>query len=301
MNLTQNVNPMPEPSSVAVRGAPAGPWRSPTASPFFSRQSCAAPARALAGATVFALACHSVMALLTVLVVTVVGGARGAEPVVLPTPAYEFRPASADGIGKFFLGREISHVMGHQGADWLERPEREIEERTDLVIPALQLRPGDVVADIGAGTGYFSWRLARAVGPNGRVLAVDIQPEMLEILGRAMRERGVSNVFPVLGTITDPRLPTNSLDLAIMVDVYHEFSHPYEMLGAICRALKPGGRVVFIEYRGEDPEVPIKPLHKMTQAEVKREATVHPLDWVETVATLPRQHLIIFRKRAASP
>jgi SAM-dependent methyltransferase len=227
--------------------------------------------------------------------------ARAADSVALPTPLYEARPASADGIGKYFLGREIAHVMGHQGADWLERPEREIEERTDLVIPALKLQPGDAVADIGAGTGYFSWRLAQAVGPKGRVLAVDIQREMLEILARAMRNRGVSNVVPVLGLFTHPRLPTNSVDLVVMVDVYHEFSHPYEMLAAICRALKPGGRVAFIEYRGEDPEVPIKPLHKMTEAQVKREAAVHPLEWVETVATLPRQHLIIFRKRSEDP
>ncbi len=220
-----------------------------------------------------------------------------AETIIPPTPLYEIRPASADGIGKVFLGREISQVMGHQGADWLERPEREIEERTDLVIPELKLKPGEVVADIGAGTGYFSWRLAKAVGPTGRVLAVDIQREMLTVLARAMRSRGVSNVVPVLGTLTDPRLPTNSVDLVVMVDVYHEFSQPYEMLSAICRAVKPGGRVAFIEYRGEDPAVPIKPLHKMTEAQVKREAAVHPLEWVETITTLPRQHLIVFRKR----
>lgn len=223
--------------------------------------------------------------------------AHGAQPGPLPSPRYQFRPASPDGIGKILLGREISQVMGHQGAAWLERPERAIEERTDLVIPALKLKPGDVVADIGAGTGYFSWRLAQAVAPAGRVLAVEIQREMLEVLGRAMRTRGVTNVVPVLGTITDPRLPTNSVDLVIMVDVYHEFSHPYEMLAAICRAVKPGGRVAFIEYRGEDPDVPIKPLHKMTEAQVKREAALHPLEWVETIATLPRQHLIVFRKR----
>ena len=238
------------------------------------------------------------IALVTVALLTTLLIGRGAESPgpVATEPGYVYRPASADGIGKFFQGREISQVMGHPGADWLERPEREIEERTDLLLPALKLKPGEVVADIGAGTGYFAWRMARELGPGGRVLAVDIQPEMLEILEREMAKRGVTNVAPVLGTITDPKLPVGELDLVLMVDVYHEFSHPHEMLAAICRALKPGGRVAFVEYRGEDASVPIKPLHKMTEAQVRREAAVHPLEWVETIATLPRQHLIVFRK-----
>lgn len=220
-------------------------------------------------------------------------------PAVAPPDArYEFREAhDPDGIGKFHLGREIAQVMGHPGADWLERPERETEERTDLVVPALKLGSGDTVADLGAGTGYFSWRLARAVGPAGRVYAVDIQPEMLERLQQQMAARGVTNVVSVLGTASDPKLPAAALDLILMVDVYHEFEHPYEMLEATCRALKPGGRLVFVEYRGEDPTVPIKPLHKMTEAQVRREAALHPLDWVETIRTLPQQHLIVFRKR----
>ena len=269
------------------------PWTRPDANEGVSAKSLSARPQSEFG---FLLTLGGAVALLLIALV-----GRAAEPVVPPTPLYEIRPASADGIGKFFLGREISHVMGHQGANWLERPERELEERTDLVIPELKLKPGEVVADIGAGTGYFSWRLAKAVGPTGRVLAVDIQREMLDLLGRTMRTRGVSNVVPVLGILTDPRLPTNSVDLVVMVDVYHEFSHPYEMLSAICRAVKPGGRVAFIEYRGEDPAVPIKPLHKMTEAQVKREAAVHPLDWVETIATLPRQHLILLCKRADTP
>jgi precorrin-6B methylase 2 len=214
-----------------------------------------------------------------------------------PRPVYEFRAEhDRDGIGKFYLGREISHVMGHQGAGWLERPEREEEEKPGLVLKAIQLRKGDTVADIGAGTGYFSWRMVREVGPEGKVYAVDIQQEMLDLLAEKMEKRGIRNVIPVRGEIDDPKLPPNSVDLAIMVDVYHEFSHPYEMMNAICRALKPGGRVVFVEYRAEDPLVPIKPLHKMSEAQVRKEMTVHPLEWVETIGVLPRQHIIIFRK-----
>jgi SAM-dependent methyltransferase len=210
---------------------------------------------------------------------------------------YEFHPASRDGIGKFFMGREIAHVMGHQGADWLERPEREQEERASLVIPALKLKPGDAVADLGCGTGYYTWRLAQAVGTNGVVYGVDIQREMLDLLDAQMKARGVANVKPILGTITDPKLPARGVDLVLMVDVYHEFDHPFEMMEKICTALKPGGRVAFIEFRGEDPAVPIKPLHKMTEAQVRKEMTVHPLEWVQTIATLPRQHLIIFRRK----
>lgn len=215
-------------------------------------------------------------------------------------PRYEFRSEhDPDGIGKFYLGREIAHTMSHLGADWLERPERQEEERPDLLIDALKLQPGDVVADIGAGSGYLTRRLARAVGSHGTVYATDIQPEMLDRLRATLRAEGIANVKTVLGSETDPRLPAKALDLAILVDVYHEFSHPFEMLTGLCRALKPGGRLVFVEYRAEDPTVPIKPLHKMTEAQVRREAAVHPLDWVETLAVLPRQHLIVFRKRGA--
>lgn len=218
------------------------------------------------------------------------------------TNRYEFRRVhSRDGIGKFYLGREIAHVMGHQAADWLERPERDQEEHTSKLVEHLRARPGDVVADIGAGTGYFTRRLAQKIGPTGTVLAVDIQPEMLELLTNAMAQAGVTNVKPVLGTITDPKLPTNGVDLAFMVDVYHEFDHPYEMMDAIARSLKPEGRVVFVEFRGEDPNVPIKPLHKMTEAQVRKEMAVLPLEWVETISVLPRQHIIVFKKGKNRP
>lgn len=214
------------------------------------------------------------------------------------TPRYESRTNhSPDGIGKFYMGREISLVMGHQAADWLERPERDQEEHTSELMNALDIKPGQAVVDIGAGTGYFTRRLAGKVGPKGKVYAVDIQPEMLVLLTNSMAELQITNVIPVLGSITNPALPSNSVDLALLVDVYHEFSHPFEMMREICKALKPRGRVVFVEFRAEDAAVPIKPLHKMSEAQVRREMEVHPLEWVKTIAVLPRQHIIVFEKR----
>jgi len=215
-----------------------------------------------------------------------------------PDPIYEQRsPSNRDGIGKFYMGREISHVMGHQGAAWLERPERERDERTDLLVEALPMKKGDIVADIGAGSGYFAWRLAKKVGTSGKILAVDIQPEMLNILEANMENHGVSDrVKPILGKITDPKLPNESVDLALIVDVYHELSHPYEMTKKMVEALKPGGVIAFVEYRSEDPTVPIKRLHKMTEEQVKKEMTVHDLEYVETLDILPQQHIILFKK-----
>ncbi|EEF60016.1 class I SAM-dependent methyltransferase [Pedosphaera parvula] len=215
-----------------------------------------------------------------------------------PQPVYETRKIhDSDGIGKFYQGREIAHVMGHEGSNWLERPEREQEEKPSLAIEALKLKPGEAVADIGAGTGYYTRRLAQKVGTNGVVFAVDIQPEMLEMLTNKMTRMDIHNVKPVLGTITDPRLPVNSTDLILMVDVYHEFDHPYEMTEAMIKALKPGGRIVFVEFRGEDPSVPIKKVHKMTEAQVRKEMAAFPLEWVETSEVLPIQHIIVFRKK----
>jgi ubiquinone/menaquinone biosynthesis C-methylase UbiE len=215
-----------------------------------------------------------------------------------PDPLYEQRTeTNRDGIGKFYLGREISHVMGHQGASWLERPERKQEERTDLLMESLPVKEGDVIADIGAGSGYFAWQFAKRVGSSGKVLGVDIQPEMLEILAEKMEARGVADrVEGILGTITDPNLPADTVDLAIMVDVYHELSHPYEMTVKMVEGLKPGGLLVFVEYRMEDPSVQIKRLHKMTEAQVKKEMAVQNLEFVETIDTLPQQHIVIFKK-----
>ena len=214
-----------------------------------------------------------------------------------PGERYTRVPAGADGIGKRYMGRDIAGVMGWQGAAWLEREEREREERTDLLVAALQLKPGMVVADIGAGTGYLARRMAPAVTPGGKVIAVDVQPEMVALLQGTVRQSGLTQIQPLLGAEDDVRLPASAVDLAIMVDVYHELAFPYEVMGSIVRALKPGGLLVFVEYRAEDPQVPIKALHKMSEAQIKREAAVHELVWDRTVGTLPWQHLVVFHKR----
>jgi len=225
------------------------------------------------------------------------GQALESRPV-LAVVRYEFRSDhDPDGTGKFYMGREIAQVMGHQGAEWLERPERNSEEHTEKLVEQLKVRPGDVAADIGAGTGYLSRRLATKVGPRGKVLAVDIQPEMLQLLTNHMAVSGITNVVPILGTVSDPRLQASSVDLVVMVDVYHEFEFPYEMMSAICRSLKPGGRVVFVEFRAEDPQVPIKRVHKMTESQVRKEMSILSLTWIETIETLPRQHIIVFGKK----
>jgi ubiquinone/menaquinone biosynthesis C-methylase UbiE len=236
--------------------------------------------------------CFPLLFLLTAL-------AQSADAPKPPVPLYETRtPHDPNGIGKFFLGREIAQVMGHQAADWLDRPKREEEERTDLAVAALGLKPGDAAADIGCGTGYYASRMARIVGQKGVVYAVDIQQEMLDLLGRRMKQLRVGNVKPVLGAEKDPKLAPGSCDLMLMVDVYHEFDYPYEMIRAMIPALKKGGRLVFIEFRAEDRNVPIKAVHKMAEAQVKKEMALHPeLEWVETKKELPQQHVIIFRKK----
>lgn len=206
------------------------------------------------------------------------------------------RAPSRDGIGKVYMGREISMVMGWQGAAWLERSEREQEERTDLLLKALALKSGMVVADIGAGTGYLSRRMAEIVAPGGRVLAVDVQPEMIRLLEGLAKRTGQTNIEPRLGSETDVNLAPASVDLAVMVDVYHELTYPYEALASVLQALKPGGEVVFVEYKAEDPTVPIKPLHKMSESQIRREASAHALEWVRTETGLPWQHVVVFRK-----
>ncbi|WP_461076094.1 class I SAM-dependent methyltransferase [Spirosoma flavus] len=208
---------------------------------------------------------------------------------------YRFGEASRDGIGKIYRGREIAQVMGHLGASWLERPEREQEERTDLLLKALDLKPTDVVADIGAGTGFFTFQMAPEV-PKGKVLAVDIQPEMITYLNEGKAKRNITNVVPVLGTESDPKLPANSVDLAIMIDAYHEFSYPREMTAHIASALKPGGRIVLVEYRAEDPSVPIKPLHKLSVAQATKEMKAAGLRLLKTDNRLPQQHIMFFGK-----
>jgi ubiquinone/menaquinone biosynthesis C-methylase UbiE len=187
--------------------------------------------------------------------------------------------------------------MGHQAADWLERPEREQEEKTSLLIEALKFKPGEMVADIGAGTGYLTRRIAPRILPRGKVFAVEIQREMLDALTNRLKGEGITNVVPVLGTVTDPKLPSAALDTIIMVDVYHEFDFPFEMTETMCRALKPGGRLVFVEFRAEDESVPIKRVHKMSEAQVKKEMAPHPLVWKETISVLPWQHIIVFARK----
>ncbi|HEY9690676.1 MAG TPA: class I SAM-dependent methyltransferase [Oculatellaceae cyanobacterium] len=200
-----------------------------------------------------------------------------------------------DGIGKFYLGREIAQVMGHQGAGWLERPTREVEEKPSLVVKALNLKLTDVVADIGAGTGYFSFMIAPYV-TKGKVLAVDIQPEMLEIIDFFKQEKNITNVQPILANLTSPNLLPESIDLALMVDVYHELEYPYEMMDEVVKALKPNGRVVLVEYRKENPFILIKGLHKMTVKQIKKEMSAVGLVWQETQEFLPQQHFIVFQK-----
>ena len=222
-----------------------------------------------------------------------------AGPAPKPDPLYETRTEhDVSGIGKFFMGREIAHVMGHQAADWLERPEREEEEKTEQMVAALKFHDGEVVADIGCGSGYVARKIAPHIGAKGVIYGVDIQQEMLDLLMKRMAMFRIATVKPVLGEIDDPKLPAESCDTMILVDVYHEFDHPFEMIDAMIRGLKPGGRIVFVEFRGEDAKVPIKLLHKMSVAQVRKEMSVHPLEFVESIETLPWQHLIIFRKPA---
>ena len=208
---------------------------------------------------------------------------------------YTYGQASRDGIGKFYMGREISKVMGHLGASWLERPKREQEERTDLLVKGLNLNPSDTVADIGAGSGYFSFRMAKLV-PQGQVFAVDISPQMIGIVRSKMAQEEVNNVVPVQSTIKQTKLPPNSVDAALIVDAYHEFSHPLEMATSILASLKPGGKLILIEYRMEDPSVPIKLLHKMTEKQAKAEMKNAGFKWEKTLTMLPQQHFMIFRK-----
>jgi len=208
---------------------------------------------------------------------------------------YTHATPTRDGIGKHYFGREIAKIMGHRGAGWLERKSRLLEEAPDQAVQAMHLPPDAVVADIGAGTGYFTFRMAILV-PAGRVYAADIQLEMLDIIRKRMQRRSVENVIPVQGEPDDPNLPAGVVDAVLLVDAYHEFAYPYEMMSGIARSLRPGGRVFPIEYRGEDPRITIKPLHKMTQQQAIREMQAVGLVWVENRDFLPTQHFMVFEK-----
>lgn len=225
---------------------------------------------------------------------------RGKEipaPVVAvqKAEAYKLAEASPDGIGKFFHGREIAKVMGHPAIGWLERDEREREEAPSRAIDALELPSSAVIADIGAGSGYYSFRISPKV-PLGKVMAVDIQPEMLDFLKRRSAEQGITNVVPHLGKVEDLALPPGSLDAALLVDAYHEFSHPAEMLASLFRSLKPGGRVFLLEFRAEDPRVPIKELHKMTEAQARLEFESAGFRLMSNRRHLPWQHFMVFER-----
>ncbi|MFQ5512877.1 MAG: class I SAM-dependent methyltransferase [Myxococcota bacterium] len=213
---------------------------------------------------------------------------------------YKYREEhDRNGTGKFYLGREIARTTGPETATWQERPTREREQRPDLLIDNLDLEPDDVVADVGAGTGYHSFRIATHV-PKGRVIAVEIDPEWLRLIQQKAERLGVRNVETRLGTEMDPGLEPSSVDLVLMVDVYHELLYPVEMMREIRRALRPGGRVVLVEYRLEDPDVRVMRVHKMSEAQARRELEAAGLVWVRNVDVLPQQHLLVFRNEGPS-
>jgi|GEM_PF-325834 len=204
------------------------------------------------------------------------------------------RPIS---VGKVIKKRQIAPVMSVAHADWLVRPERDVQEQPDRVVKKLQIPEGGTVVDLGAGVGYFTWRLAKAVGDEGKVIAVDIQPGMIDRLRETLEERGVTNVEPVLGSEENPNLPEDAVDLVLVVDVYHELQQPEQTMEYVRRSLKPDGRLVVIEYRKEDPNIPIHPLHKMTVDEVRAELEPMGFEFEELKSFLPTQHIIIFKRR----
>jgi ubiquinone/menaquinone biosynthesis C-methylase UbiE len=222
------------------------------------------------------------------------GGGTGPDT----SAAYETRPKSEHGTGRFYMGREIAEVLGSPALDWMERPGRETEELPNRVIRALELEPADVVADIGAGSGYFTFRISPNV-PEGKVYAVDIDPEMLGILRARMAEVGLTNIETVRGTPMDPNLPPDAIDVALIVFSYPQFSHPREMMQHLYDALKPGGRAVLVEYRGEDPTIPVEPIFKITQEQARKELEAIGFKWRETRDILPQQHFMVFEKPVA--
>ena len=250
-------------------------------------------------------ACSALLAVTVLVALTAAGPVAAQKESLKESPKespkeslrYKSIAASRDGIGKLYMGREIAGVMGWQGASWLERDERQQEERGDLLLRELGLKPGMVVADIGAGTGYYARRMAPLVGSGGTVYATDVQPEMMKMLEDGAKKAGLTNIKPILGGLQNVNLPDASVDLAIMVDVYHELEFPFEVIESLVRALKPGGRIAYVEYRLEDVRVPIKTLHKMSEAQVRKEAAAHALVWERTASTLPWQHVVIFKKK----
>ena len=220
------------------------------------------------------------------------GSVVAAEPLAIDTAVD--RTVVIPPAATHHLGREIAQTMHYTGAPWLVRESRQREEDCRLLLEALAIEPGQKVCDLGCGNGFYTFELARRVGPEGRVYAVDIQPEMLRMLAERGGQEGLRNIRPILGTLIDPRLPRGELDLVLCVDVYHEFSHPEPMLERIRESLAPGGRLALVEFRGEDPAVPIKPLHKMTKAQVRAELEPAGFRLAREFDRLPWQHLLFF-------
>lgn len=242
---------------------------------------------------------HVVSYLLVIFIVTCIAcntAQKNIDSKQVVADGYSYATPSADGSGKFYLGREISYVMGAAGSEWLERDSRNQEENTDLAVQHLPLQPNSVVADIGAGTGYYSFRIARRI-PSGKLYAVEIQDEMISQLAARKNDERDSIVSIVKGSEREPNLPANSTDLALMVDVYHELAYPKEMLQALHKALRPGGKLVLLKYRGEDPSIPIKPLHKTTVAQLNRELEANGFKLAVKGDFLPIQHFLIYIKK----
>ena len=208
---------------------------------------------------------------------------------------YVYRDGDMDGIGKWYMGREIAYVMSHYGISWLERPEREKEERVTLLLKNMDLKPGMTVADIGAGSGYHAVRMAKMVG-DGKIFAVDVEPKMIDYLNKRIKDEGYKNIKTILGKEQSVELPAASIDIMIMVDVYHELSFPYEIARSMLEALKPGGKLFLIEYRAEDSSVPIKQVHKMTQKQAVKELKAAGFSFVKNMGNLPWQHCMVFSK-----
>ena len=208
---------------------------------------------------------------------------------------YKIKTGDPNGINKWYMGRQIAQVMSHYGIDWLERKEREMEENTSLLLKNLGVKPGMIIADIGAGSGYQSALLSKIVG-SGKVFAVDVEPEMIAYLNERIKQEKLSHIVPVLSTEQNVSLPENSIDMMLLVDVYHEFSYPYEMTLSMLAALKPGGKLVLVEFRSEDPTVPIKTIHKMSEAQAIKEFKAAGFLFDKNIDNLPWQHCMVFTK-----
>jgi FkbM family methyltransferase len=209
---------------------------------------------------------------------------------------YTIKAGDPNGIKKWYMGRQIAHVMSHYGIDWLERQEREMEENTSQLLKNLAIKPGMIIADIGAGSGYHSTLMSKMVG-KGKVYAVDVEPEMIAYLNDRIKLEGSKNIVPVLSTEQSVSLPENAIDMMLLVDVYHEFSFPYEMALSMLNALKPGGKLVLVEFRSEDAMVPIKTIHKMSEAQAVRELKAAGFIFEKNISNLPWQHCLVFSKK----